>query len=84
MEIVIENDSCFFRQNPLAADGKAVKSKLTSSSLRKTLLQIGDRCYVAMSEERVIMDVFANTLAVLGAENAIYLVDSTSYGLYRT
>lgn len=84
MEEAIENDGYFFRQYPLVAGGKPVKSNLKNSSLRKALVQMDGKYYIILSESRLTMDEFANALVSLGAENAIYLVGSTAYGFYRT
>lgn len=80
LEQAIEKCGDFFRQYPLVAGGQPVTNTLKSRSLRRALVQTDGTTMVVMTKDRVSLDEFAELLAALGAEQAIYLTGGTAVG----
>ena len=82
-EQATEKGGYFFRQYALVSDGKLVENNLRNKSLRKALCVRGKEVFVAMTSTRESMHDFSQALVDLGVDNAIYIVGSFSYSLYR-
>ena len=82
-EEATEKGGYFFRQYALVSNGKRVENNLRNKSLRKALCVRGDEVFVAMTHTRESMHDFSQALVDLGVDNAIYIVGSFSYSLYR-
>lgn len=80
LEQAIETDGYFFRQFPLVVGGQVVENKQKSSSLRKALVELNGEIAVVISNNKMTLNDFAQSLAGLGVTNAIYLVGSAAYG----
>lgn len=72
----------FFRQYPLVADGFPQKSELKTQSLRRALCEVEQHICVVETQEKSSMHDFAELLADLGVDNAIYLIGSDAMGTY--
>lgn len=83
LEQAIESDGYFFRQYPLVVGSQVVDNKLPSSSLRKALAELNGQIVVVMSQKKLTLNEFSETLVDLGVSNAIYLVGSTAYGFAK-
>lgn len=82
-EQATESAGYFFRQYPLVDNGQWVENELPTSSLRRGLCQLEGRMVVVETQQPATLNEFAQLLAHIGADNAIYLVGSTSIGWYR-
>lgn len=82
-EEATEKGGYFFRQYALVSNGKRVENNLRNKSLRKALCVRGDEVFVVMTHTRESMHDFSQALVDLGVDNAIYIVGSYSYSLYR-
>lgn len=83
LEQAIESDGYFFRQFPLVVGGQIVDNKLKTSSFRKALVEVDGNIGIAMSFDKLTLNEFSEALLEAGVRNAIYIVGSTSPGLYR-
>ena len=71
----------FFRQYPLVDKGEPVTNKPQNQTIRKALCTWNGQVLVAVSADKLTLDEFAQTLANLGVDQAIYLVGSSfAYG----
>ena len=71
----------FFRQYPLVDNGVAVENKPTNKTVRKALCNRGGQVFVVVSSLEETFNSFAQSLAELGVDNAVYLVGSdASFG----
>ncbi|MCR5277515.1 MAG: phosphodiester glycosidase family protein [Bacteroidales bacterium] len=70
----IAADGCFFRQYPLVDQGVPVVNKPKGKAVRKALCDRLGQVFVAVSAQEESFGDFARTLALLGVDNAIYLV----------
>lgn len=82
-EQATETGGYFFRQYPLVDNGRLVENEPKNKALRKALCVRAGETFVVRSEAPESFHDFAQALADLGVENAIYLVGSTSYGFLR-
>lgn len=82
-EEATEKGGYFFRQYALVSEGKLVENNLRNKSIRKALCMRGDEVFVAVTRTRESMHDFSQALVDLGVDNAIYIVGSYSYTLYR-
>ena len=71
----------FFRQYPLVDNGNPVENKPRNKTVRKALCDRGGQVFVVFSGLDETLTEFAQALAALGVDNAIYLVGSdASFG----
>lgn len=71
----------FFRQYPLVDNGVAIVNKPKGKNIRKALCDRQGQIFVAVSANEETFPDFAQTLADLGVDNAIYMVGSAeAYG----
>ena len=82
-EKATETGGYFFRQFPLVDNGQLVENEYKGKSIRKALYDRRGEIFVAMSRTPESFHDFAQALVDLGVSNAIYLVGSQSYGVYR-
>ena len=82
-EKATETEGYFFRQFPLVDNGHLVENENKGKSIRKALCDRRGEIFVAMSRTPESFHDFAQALVDLGVSNAIYLVGSQSYGIYR-
>lgn len=82
-EQATEKGGYFFRQYALVSDGKLVENNLRNKSLRKAMCVRGKEVFVAMTTTRESMHDFSQALVDLGVDNAIYIVGSYSFSMYR-
>ena len=82
-ENATETGGYFFRQFPLVDNGQLVENEYKGKSIRKALCDRRGEIFVAMSRTPESFHDFAQALVDLGVSNAIYLVGSQSYGVYR-
>ena len=82
-ENATETGGYFFRQFPLVDNGQLVENEYKGKSIRKALCDRRGEIFVAMSRTPESFHDFAQALVDLGVSNAIYLVGSQSYGIYR-
>lgn len=82
-EKATETGGYFFRQFPLVDNGHLVENEYKGKSIRKALCDRRGEIFVAMSRTPESFHDFAQALVDLGVSNAIYLVGSQSYGIYR-
>lgn len=76
-------DGYFFRQYPLVAGGQIIENKPKGKAIRKALAE-ADGCFcVIISREALTFHDFSQALIDLGVRNAIYLVGSTSAGIFK-
>ena len=83
LEQAIETDGYFFRQYPLVVGGQIVENKPQNSSLRKALAELDGEIVVIMSQNRMTLNDFAQSLVDLGVSNAIYLIGSSAFGFAK-
>ena len=82
-EEATEKEGYFFRQFALVDNGVLVENDLKNKTMRKALCSRAGQIFVAVSESDESMHDFAESLADLGVENAIYLVGShSSFGWF--
>ena len=66
----------FFRQYPLVDNGEPVSNKPQNLTIRKALCSWKGQVLVAVSADKLTLDEFAQALARLGVDQAIYLIGS--------
>ena len=71
----------FFRQYSLVDNGRAMENEPKGKALRKALCQRGDETFLSGNPES--FHDFAQALADLQVDNAIYLVGSDAFGFRR-
>lgn len=81
-EEATETEGYFFRQYPLVDNGVLIDNEPKNKSIRKALCERAGEILVVVSETPESFHDFAQALVDLGANNAIYLVGSTSYGFW--
>jgi hypothetical protein len=84
LEEATEKEGYFFRQYPLVLEGKMVENKPKNKALRHALCEWNGSIVTVSSMEKESLHDFAQALADLGVQNAIYLVGADSYGFCRT
>jgi hypothetical protein len=84
LEEATEKEGYFFRQYPLVLDGQMVQNKPKNKSLRHALCELDGTIVTVSSLEKESLHDFAQALADLGVQNAIYLVGADAYGFCRT
>lgn len=80
LEEAIEKEGSFFRQYPLVSGGQMVENKPKGKAERRALCEMKGQLLVVSSLGRESFHDFAQALADLGVEQAIYLTGSSSYG----
>ena len=81
-EQATDTEGYFFRQYPLVDNGQLVDNEPKNKTIRKALCERAGEIFVVKSETAESFHDFAQALVDLGANNAIYLVGSTSYGFW--
>ena len=84
LEEATEKEGYFFRQYPLVLDGKMVENKPKNKAFRHALCELNGTIVTVSSLEKESLHDFAQALADLGVQNAIYLVGTEAYGFCRT
>ena len=84
LEEATEKEGYFFRQYPLVLDGKMVENKPKNKAFRHALCELNGTIVTVSSLEKESLHDFAQALADLGVQNAIYLVGAEAYGFCRT
>ena len=84
LEEATEKEGYFFRQYPLVLEGKMVENKPKNKALRHALCEWNGSIVTVSSMEKESLHDFAQALADLGVQNAIYLVGADAYGFFRT
>lgn len=84
LEEATEKEGYFFRQYPLVLDGQMVQNKPKNKALRHALCELNGTIVTVSSMEKESLHDFAQALADLGVQNAIYLVGAEAYGFCRT
>lgn len=82
-EKATETGGYFFRQYPLVDNGALVENEPKGKAIRKAVCDRAGEILVVMSLAPESFHDFAQALVDLGADNAIYLVGSASYGYFR-
>lgn len=82
-EEATEKGGYFFRQYPLVDNGTLVENEPKGKSIRKAICDRSGEILIVMSQTPESFHDFSQALIDLGADNAIYLVGSTSYGYFR-
>ena len=82
-EEATETGGYFFRQYPLVDNGKLVENEPKGKAIRKAICDRGGEILVVMTQEPESFHDFSQALIDLGANNAVYLVGSVSYGYFR-
>lgn len=82
-EEAVEKGGSFFRQFPLVDNGQPVDNEPRGKAIRKALCDRNGEIFVAISDAPESFHDFAQALADLQVDNAIYLVGSDSYGFWR-
>lgn len=82
-EEATETGGYFFRQYPLVDNGTLVENQPKGKSIRKAICDRGGEIMVVMTQQPESFHDFAQALVDFGADNAIYLVGSVSYGFFR-
>nr|MDE6854183.1 phosphodiester glycosidase family protein [Muribaculaceae bacterium] len=82
LEQALSSDGYFFRQYPLVVGGQLVENRPKGRALRKALAELDGHISVIASTRRLTLHDFSQALIDLGVRNAIYLVGSSSTGLY--
>ena len=83
-EEAINDEGFFFRQYPLVSNGRMVENKPKGKALRHALCELDGRIVTVSSLNKESFHDFAQALADLGVQNAIYLTGADSYGFCRT
>ncbi len=84
LEEATEKEGYFFRQYPLVLDGQMVQNKPKNKALRHALCELNGTIVTISSMGMESLHDFAQALADLGVQNAIYLVGADAYGFCRT
>jgi hypothetical protein len=84
LEEATEKEGYFFRQYPLVLDGQMVQNKPKNKALRHALCEYNGTIVTVSSMGKESLHDFAQALADLGVQNAIYLIGAESYGFCRT
>jgi len=83
LEEAIEKEGSFFRQYPLVSGGKMVENRPKGKAERRALCEKDGQLLVVRSLGRESFHDFAQALADLGLEQAIYLTGGVAYGFCR-
>lgn len=84
LEEATEKEGYFFRQYPLVLEGQMVENKPKNKTLRHALCEYDGTIVTVSSMEKESLHDFAQALADLGVQNAIYLIGADAYGFCRT
>ena len=79
-EEATEKDGYFFRQFPLVDNGKVVENELKGKNLRRALCDRNGEIFIVESLSEESLHDFAQALADLGVDQAIYLLGGIAYG----
>lgn len=79
-EKAINEGGSFFRQWSLVSNGVMIDDNPKGKSIRRALCQRGDDVFVIESQDKESFHDFAQALADMKVQNAIYLVGSIAYG----
>ena len=74
MSEAISKRGYFFRQYPLVTDGIPVENKPKNKTVRRALCERGGQVFVAVSGGDSTLTDFAEALADLSVDNAVYLI----------
>lgn len=83
-EEAINDEGYFFRQYPLVSSGRMMENKPKGKALRHALCELDGRIVTVSSLDLESLHDFAQALADLGVQNAIYLVGKDAYGFSRS
>lgn len=83
LEEAIEKEGSFFRQYPLVSGGTMVENKPKGKAERRAFCEKDGQLLVVRSLGRESFHDFAQALADLGVEQAIYLTGGEAYGFCR-
>ena len=70
----------FFRQYPLVKDGQVMDNELKGKSIRRAICDRQGEIFMVETNSNESFHDFAQALADLGVEQAVYLVGSSAYG----
>lgn len=79
-EEATEKGGFFFRQYPLVKDGKVVENELKGKSIRRAVCDRQGEIFMVETCIAESFHEFAQALADLGVDQAVYLVGSSAYG----
>lgn len=79
-EEAINKEGYFFRQYPLVENGRMIENKPKNKSLRHALCVLNGQVVTVSCLDKESLHDFAQALADLGVESAIYLVGGDAYG----
>ena len=79
-EQATERDGYFFRQYPLVDNGTPVLNEPKGKSIRRGICDMGGTIFMVETLTKESFYDYAQALADMGVDNAIYLVGSTAYG----
>lgn len=79
-EEATEREGYFFRQYPLVKDGVLVENEPKNKSERRAICDRQGEIFMVESLSKESFHDFAQALADLGVDQAVYLVGSTAYG----
>ena len=82
-EEATEKEGYFFRQYPLVDNGVMIENEPKGKAIRKALCERNGEVMVVMSRTQESFHDFAQALADMQIDNAIYLVGTKSFGFYR-
>ena len=70
----------FFRQYPLVKDGQVIDNEPKGKSIRRAICDRQGEIFMVETESIESFHDFAQALADLGVDQAVYLVGSSAYG----
>ena len=79
-EEAVEKNGYFFRQYALVDSGRPVENEPKGKAIRRAVCNRKGEVFMVESSARESFHDFANALADLGVDNAMYLVGSSAYG----
>ena len=79
-EEAVKNNGSFFRQYALVDNGRPVENEPKGKAIRRAICDMEGKVFMVESSVRESFHDFANALADLGVDNAVYLVGSQAYG----
>lgn len=79
-EKATEEGGYFFRQYPLVSNGEVIDNELKGKSIRRAICDRQGEIFMVETGTKESFHDFAQALADLGVDQAIYLVGSSAYG----
>ena len=79
-EQATERDGYFFRQYPLVDNGTPIMNEPKGKAIRRGICDMNGQVFMVETLTKESFYDFAQALADMGIDNAIYLVGSTAYG----